>query len=259
METPVTERDKRSASSPLDNAEKKPRDESTSRQTCGSAVACGLNLDQATISAIVNAVSSEVSARVAAEVTAEMRKEISVLRGEVVRLRSEVQKRDREIESLQERLDESEQYSRRNAIRIHGIPESAHENTDNVIVNMAEQIGADIFHDCIDRSHRVGRKGDYTRPIICKFTSHKHKLAIMTKKRNLRNTDTKKNFNTDNVFISEDLTKLRADVARNARHLKKDKKITDTWTRDGVIFVKTLGGQIERIKTQRELDRLFRR
>ena len=42
------------------------------------------------------------------------------------------------------------------------------------------------------------------------------------------------------IFINEDLTRIRAHVEARARRLKRDnnKKITDTWNRDGYILVK---------------------
>ena len=40
------------------------------------------------------------------------------------------------------------------------------------------------------------------------------------------------------VYINEDLTKTRAEVAAKARQLKRDGKVDDTWIRDDFIVVK---------------------
>ena len=40
------------------------------------------------------------------------------------------------------------------------------------------------------------------------------------------------------IFVNEDLTKVRGTIAWEARALRRDGKIVDTWTRDGLIFVK---------------------
>ena len=53
------------------------------------------------------------------------------------------------------------------------------------------------------------------------------------------------------VFINEDLTKTRATIAWEARTLKRERKISDTWTRDGVIFVKKVETGIQSFTTQR--------
>ena len=54
------------------------------------------------------------------------------------------------------------------------------------------------------------------------------------------------------LYINEDLTKTRAEVAARARQLKRDGKLDDTWTRDGIIFVKK-GDSVHRITTVREI------
>ena len=61
----------------------------------------------------------------------------------------------------QNKCDELEQYSRRNVIRIRGIPEKAGEETDAVIRELVEKkLGVKIAAHDIVRSHRVGRKGE---------------------------------------------------------------------------------------------------
>ena len=42
----------------------------------------------------------------------------------------------------------------------------------------------------------------------------------------------------NDVFVSEDLTSKQAGMPKRARLLKKVKRISDTWARDEVIFIK---------------------
>ena len=57
---------------------------------------------------------------------------------------------------LEAQADQAEQYSRRNCLRISGVPETPDESTDNIVMSIANDIDSDIrIHD-IDRSHRVG-------------------------------------------------------------------------------------------------------
>ena len=253
------ERNKRPPTSPLDS-------DGEFKKLCERDVNGGANggggdsgrelLSDVTIMKIVDAVSSRVKA--------DMAKELSTMRGEVVRLRAEIAKKDEMLADLREclqdtitrqekierRQDEAEQYSRRNCVRIHGIPETDDENTDNIIVKLCGEIGADIFQDNIDRSHRVGRRSEkYDRPILCKFTSHKSKLSLLRRKKKLKDIDVGKLFGARTIFVNEDLTKQRAEVASRARALKRDKEITDCWTTDGIIFVKALSGSITRVTT----------
>ena len=40
------------------------------------------------------------------------------------------------------------------------------------------------------------------------------------------------------IYVNEDLTKTRGTIAWEARKLKREGKVVDTWTRDGTVFVK---------------------
>lgn len=60
-------------------------------------------------------------------------------------------------------------------------------------------------------------------------------------------------FDKMKIFINEDLTKLRADIFKNARVLKKDKKITDCWTWNCSILVKDNSNRIIKINNYHDL------
>ena len=45
------------------------------------------------------------------------------------------------IESLKGCLDRQEQYSRRNCLLIHGLPESKNENTDELVIDTVKEDG----------------------------------------------------------------------------------------------------------------------
>lgn len=66
----------------------------------------------------------------------------------------------RRIEALELEQDRAHQYSRRNSVRISGIPEKKDESTDQIVLSISESIGAYLNIDEIDRSHRVGRHSD---------------------------------------------------------------------------------------------------
>ena len=40
------------------------------------------------------------------------------------------------------------------------------------------------------------------------------------------------------IYINEDMTRIRGKIAWEAHQLRHDGKLIDTWTRDGIIFVK---------------------
>ena len=175
----------------------------------------------------------------------------NTVQSEIAELKTIITNKDTQIRELESKLKDSteelEIYGRRNGVRIHGIPEVSGENTDEIVLGIASDIGAEIPDFALGRSHRVGPKVDQRpRPIIAKFIGHNYKVRLMRNKGKLRGS-------TPQIFINEDLTKTRADIAKRARKLKKDGKISDTWTRDGLIFVKYKDGKIDKVVKEREL------
>ncbi|XP_070184945.1 uncharacterized protein [Littorina saxatilis] len=201
-----------------------------------------------------------ISKAVAAQVATHLRKEIGQLRTELQQYKAELEKRDNHIELLQDKVDELEQYSRRNSIRINNIPEKEGEDTEEVVKAVGRAVGIDFTDAMIDRAHRVGRKAGvgetYDRAIICKFTAYRYKRNLMMEKKKLSQSDPKKLFSdrawpvskgpVPKLFINDDLTQERAKIAAKARTYKREKTIEDTWVRDGVVFVK-MNGVVRRI------------
>ena len=171
---------------------------------------------------------------------------------------SAIEKKNREIQGLNTlvndlttKIDNLEQYTRRNSIRVSGLPERIDENTNTTIIRMAaEKLQVRLEERDIDRSHRLGRKMDDGRPreIIVKLVSHDTKVNILKSGKRLRGT---------NIYMNEDMTKYRSSLAFEARQLKRDKQIADTWTRDGHILIKNKAGNIKSISTKQELSLLI--
>ena len=230
----------------------------------------------------------EVLSSLAKVITDPLKAEIAHLRAELSACKDELNTKTMLIDSLEERLDmkdtqieklewkvdDLEQYSRRNLIRVNGYPEVDGESTDEIVKGIAKVIGVDLELDDIDRSHRVGRRiGDdgkkLDRSIIVKFTSYRQKRKLMKDRKKLKNADFSSLFpqtagnTTDSqqqrekvnlkVFLNDDLTKQRARVAEKARTLKKNKVITDTWVSDGAIIVKAANGDTRRVTSLKGL------
>ena len=170
-------------------------------------------------------------------------------------LKQQVKERDAAIASLRAKVDDLEQYTRRNSVRIMGIPETSNEDTDKITIAIAKKIGAEIYIDQIDRSHRVGVKKKGARPIIVKCTSYRAKAELISNRRKLATVSADNLFPSLNwslrpagwnkdrpfvhrVFINDDLTKARVAAAARARSLKKAGKIKDVWLRGGTVCVK---------------------
>ena len=95
--------------------------------------------------------------------------------------------RDAEIQSLKEELSEAkaqinslEQYSRRLCLDVAGIPETANEDTDRLVIDTAKLAGVELVKDDIDRSHRVGAvKPGKPRTLLVRFASYSKKRGFL--------------------------------------------------------------------------------
>ena len=85
---------------------------------------------------------------------------------------SKQQKSD--IEDLQVNLDELEQYTRKNSLEFHGIPEDVDIPTDEIVCKVAQAFSVELEPGKIEISHRLNRKKGI-KPVIAKFANHKDK------------------------------------------------------------------------------------
>lgn len=133
--------------------------------------------------------------------------------------------------AVDSRIENLEQYSRRNSLLIYGIPENTHENTDELVTKLAhDKLSITISAQSICRSHRLGRRindnGTRPRPILVKFIAYNYKRAMFMNKRKLKGT---------NFVIREHLTRDRIKII-NELAAKFDR--SNVWTVDGRIYYK---------------------
>lgn len=156
------------------------------------------------------------------------------LKEAVTMLNQRVEELNRKVEKLEIGKDESEQYSRRNSIRISGLASVQNEDTDKLVLEIATAIKADITLSDIDRSHRVGKPGQSNnRDLLIKFATYRARDKFIRARRNLKDHD-----RFGRIFINEDLTKRKSDLLYKARQLKKRNAVNQAWSWDGRIFVK---------------------
>ena len=149
------------------------------------------------------------------------------------------------------KVDQAEQYSRRNNLRISGYVEDNNENTDDIVMKMASDIGCDLQLSEIDRSHRVGKPDaarTKQREILVKFTSYRARQKLYKRRTELKD----KGYN--GVFLNEDLTKLRSKVLFEARKVVKADCAKGAWSSDGNILIKDYGDVVHRLTSDDDLN-----
>ena len=72
-------------------------------------------------------------------------------------LQGKLSEMSNEIEVLKNSLDRQQQYSRRNCVLIHGIPEEKGEDTDEQVLKIIrEELGGEVEKSDLYRTHRIG-------------------------------------------------------------------------------------------------------
>ena len=136
------------------------------------------------------------------------------------------------IESLKGCLDRQEQYSRRNCLLIHGLPESKNENTDELVIDtIKEKMGEEIEKNEIDRSHRLGppKNNGKSRPIIIKFVRYNTRCRIFKNKKKLK---------AKSIRVTESLTKKQ--IIEALKKAREDHGFENVWSSEGKILYKDI-------------------
>ena len=201
-------------------------------------------------------------------------------------LRQEIAERDQtisrlnsELEEQRIRFDDLEQHGRKGSIRVFGLPEETGGTVDEKILQLCNdhmKVRPKLQLEDIEVAHRLGKpppqpqplEGEASaeaptepakpRPIIVKLSSRRTKARLMKTCKNLKDAPVQhSNGSNAKVFVTDDLTKRRANLAYQARQLRNAQRISDTWTYDSNILVKDNDGRISLINTQGDLSKFW--
>lgn len=142
-----------------------------------------------------------------------------------------------ELSCLKAKLNECNQFNRRNNVCIYGVPESDGEILKNEVKKLATKIKVSIGNREIDDAFRMGKKCEnITRPILVQFSSLTIRNEFLRARRELQAAGLK------TIFINEHLTKENSELMYHLRKLKKQKKIFAAWTEYGKPRVRFVEG-----------------
>jgi len=200
----------------------------------------------------------------------QLTKQVNLLQAQVSDYEDKLMKKDDQIRELEKRLDDVEQYYRMDDLIISGL-KTRHRVYSNVVAgNNADESTAEtetlesqviqffdskeipICSNQISACHTLPRynKNSPTPPaIIIRFVNRKDKIALLKQGFKLKGTG---------VFVNEHLTRKNGNIAYAARQLKKAKKIKATWSRNGKVYIRTIGATPEEERTVmvKEMDDL---
>lgn len=183
---------------------------------------------------------------------------------ELTAVRKKINDQEEEIAELYDLQDDLEQYTRKNSLEIHGVPESAYTSTEEVVLKLAEALNVAVKPDDVEISHKLNRKG--VKPIIVKFQSHKVKSSMYKERAKLKHVRVSDLFpyssaatrvESERIYLNENLTSYRRGILKVANQKRKDGLVLSAWSMDGKIFVKTSpDGRPIRIYDKSDLENL---
>ncbi|XP_066913836.1 putative leucine-rich repeat-containing protein DDB_G0290503 [Clytia hemisphaerica] len=178
-------------------------------------------------------------------------KEIKSLTTKVKNISTENTQKDKKIDQLTERLRKAsdrlkenesninslEQYGRKEMINIFGIPRKVNEDTDDIVLRIAERLDMELYLEDIEISHRTSTKEK--APIIVKFNSRRMRNEMWDARWDLKHFTTKDiGFQEENsIFINESLTEHNREIFKDAwNKLKKPGYFERVTTIDGITY-----------------------
>ena len=119
-------------------------------------------------------------------------------------------------------------------------PEEELSSLEDQVVAYLEEKNIEIDRTQVSACHLLGRGTKQHPPrIILRFSNRKEKVRLLRQRKNLSGT---------NVYINEHLTQKNAQIARHARELRRTAKIKDTWSRNGIVFIKNNDSTILKVE-----------
>ena len=179
-----------------------------------------------------------------------LKTEIKHLNEELENQKAENEKLVEQIKTVndaaEDRINDLEQYGRRNNLRINGIPEDTDveetaERTTRKVAETLNRVIVDLnLAKCdFDIAHRLGQRGPGScRPVIVKFQSRMKRDIV------LRN---RKLFKGSNIYMNEDLTRLNQLVLSCVRKKMPD-EVDKVWVRNGRISYKNKAKHVHEVK-----------
>ena len=192
-----------------------------------------------------------------------LKKTISKLQTEIDNRKTEIEDQKAENSKLQAQIEKSaetangkindlEQYGRRNNLKISGLPESegdeTAEMTTGIVIDKLNNVidNLNLRGEDIDIAHRLGPKrnrrwGQETvsaRRVIIKFNSRIKRYNILRNRKLFKGTD---------IFVNEDLTQINQNVLACVRKKMAD-EVKQSWSINGHIFYESQTGEKIEVK-----------
>ena len=144
-------------------------------------------------------------------------------------------------------IENQRRYSRRDTLEIHGIPVISGENTNDIILKVAQLAVPEGNFDgsIVSMSHRLPTTRGNIPPIIAKFVRRDIRDVIYSKRRNLslKSTQNLGLSASNRIYINESLTPQSRAILMEAKRFRNQNGFKFIWTRNGRVFLRKEEGQ----------------
>lgn len=191
----------------------------------------------------------------------EIREEVSSLKIDNETNKNDIDTLKAEIKELKVRVREQEQYSRKNNLIIHGVPNTIQdEDLEGLINSMAKKLDVNIQSNDIAAVHRLpARKNGESLPIIVRFNKFNVKAELLNQVKKRKPEG--KYFGLEPshpIFFNEHLLKEVSDIWMAAKELQESSVIAQATCRDGKIKIrKTSTCMWNRIYDMNQLQQIY--
>ena len=156
----------------------------------------------------------------------ELKNTLASTRNELKTTKENLRKQKEESERQWAHQDDLEQYSRKNSLEIHGIPQDAYPSTEARVIKVPEALNITVEMENIEISHRL----HHDRAIIVKFCSHKVKSKLYkehTKLKAVKISDLFPSYPSSgqqrqSIFINENLMAYRRRIVKEANKRRQE-------------------------------------
>ena len=158
------------------------------------------------------------------------------------------------IKSNTAKIDDQEQYMRRDCVEIKGVPAREEESTNDIVVQIADLMGVELDESDISISHRLPANKQWTDSegvthppsppsIIAKFVRREIKDSFYDSRYKLKefssvDLEGLRSADKYNLYVSESLTQVRKKLYKSALKVKKELKFKYLTTSNGRIYLK---------------------
>lgn len=183
-------------------------------------------------------------------------KGVSEMKQQIKALEDVNMAKDREMRDMKERIHNLEQYSRKNNFEIGGIPQSANENIENIVIQVAKAFDVSLTPDDIQNAHRLKCAPGKIPNIIVKTVNNKKKEEILRKRRKTVTNGNISSGGTGKIYINEHLTPYNKQLLRNAKDEALKKQYQFVWWKNKVLVRKSPNHPAVEIKSIEDLEKL---